>query len=280
MGIAQPELCSGNLIPASPLCLESSRISCMCILLLTTTRARARMWRRSPWHHGLHIIYTVAPCCSSPSSPTAHFTYPCKVHFPLLLGSPCGVLPPAGGMEEEERGCKGRVMGGEGKRMVVEWGDRLCYVISVMWEFTGTLLVIHFLVRMVSWVTSVTASRGSIIHPLLIGCDMLYSAIVSLKCVYVHVSPLHHRIQLLSSSARSHQRSIPASSLLCTSRASGGWTCVDSSHRQQRAQQHCSTYSKGPPTAHFYSFSCSFAAKPYAYPQRRSLTELFFIHLA
>lgn len=125
MGIAQPELCSGNLIPASPLCLESSRISCMCILLLTTTRARARMWRRSPWHHGLHIIYTVAPCCSSPSSPTAHFTYPCKVHFPLLLGSPCGVLPPAGGMEEEERGCKGRVMGGEGKRMVVEWGDRL-----------------------------------------------------------------------------------------------------------------------------------------------------------
>lgn len=125
MGIAQPELCSGNLIPASPLCLESSRISCMCILLLTTTRARARMWRRSPWHHGLHIIYTVATCCSSPSSPTAHFTYPCKVHFPLLLGSPCGVLPPAGGMEEEERGCKGRVMGGEGKRMVVEWGDRL-----------------------------------------------------------------------------------------------------------------------------------------------------------
>lgn len=139
MRITQPELCGGNLIPASPLCLASSPISCMCILLLTTTSARARMWRRSPWRHGLHIIYAVAPCCSSPSRPTAHFSYPCTVHFPLLLGSPCGVLPPAGGMEEEERrGAKGEWWVEKEKWWWLDEGTDYRHTLSsFMWEFTA-----------------------------------------------------------------------------------------------------------------------------------------------
>lgn len=82
----------------------------------------------------------VTGCTSStpPLSFPSSSSYPCKVHFPLLpllLSSPCGVLPlQAGG----GRGVGGlRESGGWRRRLVVEWGTDCG---DVMCESTGTLL--------------------------------------------------------------------------------------------------------------------------------------------
>lgn len=77
------------------------------LTLFTTAGTAARVRRCSPWRH----IYAISP------QPSTHFMSPCKVHFtllPLLLTSPCGVLPPAGRVSKrsgraksdgERKGC-------------------------------------------------------------------------------------------------------------------------------------------------------------------------------
>lgn len=77
-----------NRIPALPLCLEASRLSCMCI----------SSHRPSSQLRVQELVCDSAACdvYAISQQPSAHFIYPCKVHFtllPLPLSSPCGVLP-------------------------------------------------------------------------------------------------------------------------------------------------------------------------------------------
>lgn len=272
-----------NRIPASPLCLEASRLSCMCI---SSHRPSSRLRVQD-------LVCDGAACDAISQQPSAHFIYPCKVHFtllPLPLSSPCGVLPLQAAWVRGVGGLRGSD-GWRKKRMrfVAEWGtDYGDTKRSVMCESTGTWSPRKFYIAGFPdikgdwWL----GSHNLVCKASIISGYWLWHALCLWVWVYAHTcvfilacTSLPSLYWIAVSSACSHQST---QHRLCLSSlpVSWGWTCVDSSHGKQRAQQYCSTYSKQPPTAHFFSFSCSFPARLYTYPHRQCLTELFFIHLA
>lgn len=147
----------------------------------------------------------------------------------------------------------------------------------------GASYIAHFLDLRGDW--QLGPHRHSSKAPIINGYGLWHACgLCEYVCSYMCVHPDLHRSHLtwlnccfLSLQPSKHNR---GSVLALHSARVWGWTWVDRSHGEHQAQQYCSTYSKQPPTAHFFSFSCAFPARLYTYPHRHCLTELFFIHLA